>query len=511
MTTASLAWFARHEVGLFWRDWTALIVRGKPGRKILAGLFLAGFVIAMHLLAWEVLTETIDLAALDPKAVYIFVSGTALVSLSMMVSQSLESVTRAFYARADLDLILTSPAPSGRIFTVRICAVALMSVIMTALLVAPFLNVMAWREGPVWLLGYVSLLSMSAIATAIALLIAIGLFRIVGPKRTRSIAQIVAALIGAGFAIAMQFVAIMFYGNMSRFSVLLSSDVAGGLPEAASPVWIPARALVGDVGAVLVFSLFGFGLLALVIRALSNRFATLALSTAGVREHAGANTIRRTRFRNMSVHQALRRKELVLLVRDPWLLSQTLMQLLYLLVPAFLLWRNYGADLGAAIIVVPVIVMAAGQLAGGLAWLTICGEDAPDLIDTAPMAGRAGLRAKIEAVLFAVLLGLSPILLGLALVDAGAALVSIAGVFCSAGAATAMQVWFRAQAKRSHFRHRHASSKIATFAEAFSSISWAGAAALIAAGSWFAVAPILSALAVLGFIWVIRPKDATGG
>lgn len=511
MTTASLTWFARHEIGLFWRDWTALIARGKPSRKILAGLFLAFFVIAMHLLAWEVLTESLDVTGLDPKAIYIFVSGIALVSVSMMVSQSLEAVTRAFYARADLDLILTSPAPSGRIFTVRICAVALTSVVMSALLVSPFLNVMAWREGPVWLLGYVSLLAMSSIATALALSIAVALFRTVGPKRTRSIAQIVAALIGAGFAIGMQFTAILFYGNLSRLDLLLSAEVADLLPDPDNPLWIPARALIGDSGAVLALSLFGFGLLALVIRTLSGRFAVLALSTAGIKEHAGVTTHRRSRFRTMNLNQALRRKELVLLVRDPWLLSQTLMQLLYLLVPAFLLWRNYGADLGSAIIVVPVIVMAAGQLAGGLAWLTICGEDAPDLIDTAPMPARASLRAKIEAVLFAVFLGLSPILLGLALVDAEAALVSIAGVLCSAGAATAMQVWFRAQAKRSHFRHRHASSRIATFAEAFSSISWAGAAALIAAGKWFAFLPVLTALGVLLFIWIIRPRGENRG
>jgi len=434
------------------------------------------------------------------------VSGSALVSLSMMVSQSLESVTRAFYARADLDLILTSPAPSSRIFTIRICAVALMSVVMTALLVAPFLNVMAWLEGPVWLLGYVSLLSMSAIATSVSVMIAILLFRTIGPKRTRSIAQIVAAVIGAGFAIAMQIIAILFYGNISRLSVLTASDVAEKLPDASSALWVPARALVGDAGAVFVFALAGFGLLALTIRLFSSRFADLALSTAGVKEHSGRNSRQPTQFRATTVRGALRRKELVLLARDPWLLSQTLMQLLYLLVPGFLLWRNHGADLGAVIVVVPVIVMAAGQLAGGLAWLTISGEDAPDLVQSAPVSAQAGLRAKIEAVLVAVGMGLVPIILGLAIADFRAAIITIVCVVCSAGAATIMQVWFRAQAKRSHFRHRHASSKIATFAEAFSSISWAGAGALTIVGSWFAILPILSALGVLGFIRVIRPR-----
>ena len=50
-----------------------------------------------------------------------------------------------------------------------------------------------------------------------------------------------------------------------------------------------------------------------------------------------------------------------------------------------------------------------------------------------------------------------------------------------------IQLCFRVQARRSQFRRRQTSSRIATFAEAFSSIAWAGAAALIAAGSWLAL------------------------
>ncbi len=38
----------------------------------------------------------------------------------------------------------------------------------------------------------------------------------------------------------------------------------------------------------------------------------------------------------------LRRKEWKLLRRDKWLMSQTLMQLLYLIPPAFMLWHSFG-------------------------------------------------------------------------------------------------------------------------------------------------------------------------
>src|SRR5258705_11501750 len=100
-----------------------------------------------------------------------------------------------------------------------------------------------------------------------------------------------------------------------------------------------------------------------------------------------------------SRQQALRRKEFVLLRRDPWLVSQTLMQLLYLLRPALLLWRSFADSSLAIVLITPVIVMAAGRLAGGLAWLTISGEDAADLVATAPLPASRVIRAKIEGVL----------------------------------------------------------------------------------------------------------------
>ena len=103
----------------------------------------------------------------------------------------------------------------------------------------------------------------------------------------------------------------------------------------------------------------------------------------------------------------LRRKEWALLRRDPWLLSQTLMQILYLLPPALLLWLNFGNNVSALLVMVPVLVMASGQLAGGLAWIAVSGEDAPDLVASAPISLRAVLSAKIEAVLAAVTLVVS--------------------------------------------------------------------------------------------------------
>jgi ABC-2 type transport system permease protein len=68
-------------------------------------------------------------------------------------------------------------------------------------------------------------------------------------------------------------------------------------------------------------------------------------------------------------------------------------------------------------------------------------------------------------------------------------LITCGGIVIAAGTATSIQLWFRTKAKRSQFRRRQVSSRVATFAEAFSSIGWAATAAVAAANLWLAIAP----------------------
>ena len=138
-------------------------------------------------------------------------------------------------------------------------------------------------------------------------------------------------------------------------------------------------------------------LLGAVMAAFAPRFADTVARVAA--NPAAVAQGRARTFRPGSRQQALRRKEFLLLRRDPWLLSQSLMQMLYLLPPALMLWRSFSGTSTAIVLITPVVVMAAGQLAGGLAWLTISGEDAPDLVATAPLPPSRVTRAKVEVVL----------------------------------------------------------------------------------------------------------------
>ena len=311
-------------------------------------------------------------------------------------------------------------------------------------------------------------------------------------------------MIGAAFVIGLQVTAILSYGTLSRTAVLQSGTLLA--PDVGSVVWWPARAALGDGVALCAVLATSFALLAAAIAYVAPRFGEYALAAACA-GHSGVARGRRDTFRKrISPRGALRRKEWILLRRDPWLMSQTLMQMLYLVPPALMLWRSFGQGSGALQLLVPVLVMAAGQLAGGLAWLAISGEDAPDLVATAPVPAGFILRAKVEAVLGVVVVIFAPLVGALAIASPWHALVAGGGITIAAAAATAVQFWFRSQAKRSQFRRRQVSSRLATFAEAFSSIGWAATAAVAVASLWLAIAPAILALLVLGGAYLMSPR-----
>jgi ABC-2 type transport system permease protein len=173
-----------------------------------------------------------------------------------------------------------------------------------------------------------------------------------------------------------------------------------------------------------------------------------------------------------------------------------------------LLWVTFRDGHGSFVVLIPVVVMAAGQLAGGLAWLSISGEDAPELVATAPITAHRVLWAKVEAVIGMIALIFAPIVAVLMLDAISAGIVCGLGILAAAAAATVIQLCFRVQARRSQFRRRQTSSRLATFAEAFSSIAWAATTALAAGGSWAALGPAAVAFAILGGVWLVSPSRA---
>ena len=489
-------WFARHEARLAWRDWLSMMTAGRRERLPRALIAIAVFVAFMHVVAYWMVGPYADASA--DKAALVAITASVLLSFFLMMSQAMESATRAFYSRSDLDLILASPVATEKVFAVRMATIALSVAMMALPMAVPFIDILIVRGGWHWVGAYGLIVAMGAAAAALALAATVAMFRLVGPKRTRFVAQVVAAVIGAAFIIGLQIAAILSYGTFSRASVVESQAVIAHAPGLDSLIWWPARAAMGDGHALMAILAVSFVLLAAVIFLIAPRFGDYAITASGAANSGAGRAGGSAAFQSAtSPRGALRRKEWLLLRRDPWLVSQTLMQMLYLIPPAVLLWRSFDDGNGAYQLLVPVLVMAAGQLAGGLSWLAISGEDAPDLVATAPVPPHFITRAKIEAVLGVIAIVFSPLLVVLAIASPWHALITACGIIVAAAAATSIQLWFRTQAKRSQFRRRQVSSRVATFAEAFSSIGWAATAAVAAASLWLAVVPGLIALGVV--------------
>jgi ABC-2 type transport system permease protein len=500
-------WFARHELRLVWRDVLSMMTAGRRNRERLVAIFVVAFAGLMHIVAFSALAR-LPKAGLHPNLpVLIAITSGLLLSGSAMLSQAMENVTRTFYTRSDLELILASPTPAARLFAVRIGAIGLSVSVMSLLFVGPFVDVLAWRNGPRWLAAYGVIIAVSLIATALAIVLTATLFQTIGPKRTRLVAQIVAAVIGGIFVIGLQLAAMFSTSTMSRFAFLRSHYVVAHAPLLGSVVWWPARAALGNTYAFAAVVVASLALFLIVTRFYAPRFASYVVSAGSVSRNLAARRNDRGIFKVRPVAPALRRKEWLLLMRDPWLMSQSLMQLLYLLPPTLLMWRSFTFGSNAAAILVPVLIMAAGQLAGGLAWLTISGEDAPDLVLTAPVSRFRLLFAKIEAVIGCIAIVFAPFVLGLLIYAPALAIITIIGVAVSAMSAALIQLWFRAQAKRSHFRRRHTSSRIATFSEAFSSMLGGAPGAGPAAGSWLAAVVALLAIGLLAGVRLLSPAQ----
>jgi ABC-2 type transport system permease protein len=505
MTTAALSWFARHEIRLAWREWLAMMTAGRRGRRRAAIIGLSVFAVLLHVPAYAVIGQYAGLEAAPGKTALIVITATIFLAWTLMLSQAIESVTRVFYARADLDLIMSSPVALTHVFSVRLAAIAFSVTAMAMLLATPFVDVLVFGGGLHWLSAYGVVIAIGLSAAAVAITVTIILFRTIGPRRTRLVSQILAAIVGAGFVIALQIAAILANGTLSRFAVLTSDAVAGFAPGPDSILWWPARAALGDGESLLLLLTGAFLLLGTVMMVFSARFSDTAVraSTATVSVYRNS---RSQTFRTRSRQKTLRRKEFTLLRRDPWLVSQSLMQLLYLFPPALLLWRSFNDPSVAIMLVTPVLVMAAGQLAGGLGWLTISGEDAPDLVATIPMLPSSVIRAKIEVVLLVIGALFAPLVAALLLASPFQAGVTAAGIIIAAASATAIQLWFRVQARRSQFRRRQTSSRLATFAEAFSSIGWAATAALALLLPVAALVTAMMTASILTATWRLSPR-----
>jgi ABC-2 type transport system permease protein len=192
------------------------------------------------------------------------------------------------------------------------------------------------------------------------------------------------------------------------------------------------------------------------------------------------------------------RKEWRLLLRDPTLLSQVLLRLLYLLPTAFFLFRNISLhDTTAVARGAGALTFFAGQLAGSLAWIAISAEDAPELIACSPIAPGAARRAKLAAALTPVALLVASVVIALAWLSPWASLVAAVSTALSAISAGLLNLWFEKPTPRSAFRRR-GGSVVVSLGELALGVCWGLAAALAILAPLWALLPAVVGLGLLG-------------
>ncbi|HTW35031.1 MAG TPA: hypothetical protein VMD53_10470, partial [Rhizomicrobium sp.] len=289
----SLLWFARHELRLSWRDTLGMMTGGRRGREKTVAIGLIVFLAILHGVAWCALRQAGKAAILNDLPTLIAVTTGIVLALSAMLSQAMESVTRTFYSRSDLELILSSPAHANRLFVVRLAAIALSVSAMSLLLMGPFINVLIFEGGAKWLGAYGVIVAVSFVATALGAILTVALFHTIGPKRTRLAAQIAAAIIGGTFVIGLQLAALFSTGTTSRAAFLKSPIVLSRVPNLHSVAWLPARAALGDGSALGVVLLVTFALLLATILLFAPRFASYAVAASGVSGRTVKKTVAR--------------------------------------------------------------------------------------------------------------------------------------------------------------------------------------------------------------------------
>jgi ABC-2 type transport system permease protein len=467
--TGSVPWLIRHELRLYWRT----------SKSVSSITFLVIGQVLLHLIALGIAlaTQAAGGRPIPQGPVLLFITIGMGFSLLIMTSRALAAAIQALYTRGDLDLLLSSPIAPNAIVAVRAAAIALGVTFEIAMLLWPFANVFVLFGRFEWFKAYLLLPSLGMLATSLALVLMIALFRLLGPRRTRVFVQVAAAVIGMSFVLLFQLPNAMRGGGPAARRGNPFRDLAGNVD---GPQWIPAQLVQQGFIPTILLLIACAAILVFTVRAVGHRFVDASTLVASVSKGGPV----RARSSTLRLRTGLRRvlilKELRLIARDPMLLTHLLGQLVFLLPLGLALWR--GTAQSATPWAWLTILFLVGSTASALAWLTVSAEDAPDLLASSPVPTRALVRAKVEAALLPV----TPLLLipVIALWRTHLAF-SLWLAVCAAGAGIScalLQIRNPVTRKREDFKTRHKGRGLSGLIEILVIGLWAG----LCAGATFA-------------------------
>lgn len=509
----SVGWLLRHELRLAWFNASG----GKEGAgkrrpaNAAIGLALVGWA-ALHLLAWVAVRALAGREGDDPR-ILLAVSAVLAGGAAFMLSSAIKSSVLVLFERSDLDLLLSSPLPSHSIFTVRLAVVAASTAAVYLFFLAPFAHAGLLQGQWRWLGIYPGVVSVAVLCSCLAMLLTLGLVRVLGARRTRVVAQVIGALAGAVFVIASQLHALSSGDSQGRVRAMLDGLLRrDGVEDHL--LLLPARAMLGEPLPMLLLAALAAVVFVLTAR-LTHRFFAHGLQLAASSARAG--TARATPLRHhfgRSLFHTVVVKEWRLIVRDPHLLSQVLLQLLFLLPLFFLIFQRTDVQvqtLGAG------LALLCGSLTGALAWIALSAEDAPDLLLVSPASMRTVRRAKLAAAIMPVLALVAVPLLWLTVRTPAAGLIVCFAVCGAVLGAGLIVFWCGRPGVRSNFKGRGKGGFVMNMLELLNSLAWGALGWFLAgatrtplsdAGALAVTGSGALAVVVLGTAWLLRVKRA---
>jgi ABC-2 type transport system permease protein len=408
MKVGTLPWLLRHELRLWWRETIS-------SRATLIWLLIFGLLGLLFLLPFGILLSmvrsSISFDDLPATALWIAVAAWFL-GFVYTFTQAMGQSVIALFDRGDLDLLVASPVSSKVIFASRLLAVALQCFISCCLLVVPF-SVIGLLIGIPQLLGiYPALISLCLLSASIAMLLTLWLVRLLGAKRARTAAQILSALLTGLFFIGFQLPNLLRGTNVSstpiwqELQIWFSNNVFFG---AESWIWFPARAIFFDPLSVLVTLSLSGGLAWLTVETLHRTFISGTQQSVTQKRR---RAIRDTQFTE-GLNRIVLLKEWRIIWRNPFLISSTLLQVLFLIPALIIVLRGDSSQMiaGFSGFVATASTLLGESLASTLTRICVSGEEAPDLLKAAPIGGAKLRRLKLLASLIPVWSLLSPLFL----------------------------------------------------------------------------------------------------
>lgn len=509
----SAAWLLRHEVRMFW--YTNFGTGKESARRKLNWRVVGGGLLvwlAMHAGVFALLRALGPAGSIPAAQFVVAVTAILLATFLFMLSSALKASVETLFDRGDMDLLLSSPLPSRSIFTVKLAGMGFGVAALYLFFLAPFAHVGLVLGQFRWLAVYPVLFAMAALAASLAMLITLALVRLLGARRTRVVAQVVGALAGAFLFLLSQAGNLMSHEDGAGASAMAQVMGAAQSLDTGSPLLLPARAALGEPKALAIIA--GLGLLA----ALLTITATHRFFVRGLQQAAGSQAARtssapvRYRF-DRGLFSLVIVKEWRLVWRDPHLISQVLLQLLYLLPMCFIMFREDAVQFWA---IAGGMTMLCGSLSASLSWIILLAEDAPELLQTAPSRAATVQRAKLAAAIIPVF---ALVALPLLWLTSRAPLVGIATITTVCGAvvgAALINMWTGKPAVRGEFKNRGNRGVVTRLFELANLLGWEALAALLPltlggapvsvglAGAVGAAAAI--ALGTLPLAWMLRHR-----